>query len=83
MSNAPDLYPELQWDIADRLRKTLRTYDVSVQDMATYLEVSRNTVGSWLNGRHQPRKRDVRLWAMRIGQPELVDWLYGGTQTGA
>lgn len=80
MTVSADLHPELQWDMADRLRKTLRTYDVSVQEMASYLEVNRNTVGAWLNGRNEPRKRDVRLWAMRIGRPDLVEWLFDGSE---
>lgn len=82
MTVSADMHPELQWDIADRLRKTLRIYDVSVQEMADYLEVNRNTVGAWLNGRNEPRKRDVRLWAMRIGRPDLVDWLFDGAAPG-
>ncbi|MGH3953697.1 MAG: hypothetical protein ACRDTI_06640 [Mycobacterium sp.] len=82
MSVSTDLHPELQWDMADRLRKTLRIYEVSVQEMASYLEVNRNTVGAWLNGRNEPRKRDVRLWALRIGRPDLVDWLFDGTEPG-
>lgn len=56
-----------QWDLADRLRKSLRVADVSVQDMADYLEVSRNTVGRWINGHNEPSGAVVRLWAMRTG----------------
>ncbi len=34
----------LEWDVADRLRKSLRGSGVSVQEMADALECSRNTV---------------------------------------
>lgn len=56
-----------RWDLADRLRKALREAGVSVQEMAEYLEISRNTVGSWINGHHRPRPSDLKQWAMRTG----------------
>lgn len=56
-----------RWDLADRLRKALREAGVSVQEMAEYLEISRNTVGSWINGHHRPRPSDLRQWALRTG----------------
>ena len=56
-----------RWDLADRLRKALREADVSVQEMAEYLEISRNTVGSWINGHHRPRPSDLKQWALRTG----------------
>jgi hypothetical protein len=40
--------PVPAWDLADRLRKTLRESGVGVQEMADYLEVSRNTVSAWI-----------------------------------
>jgi len=33
----------LEWDVADRMRKSLRVSGVGVQDMADYLGMSRNT----------------------------------------
>jgi len=67
------------WDVADRLRKALREADVSVQEMAEYLEVSRNTVGSWINGHHRPGPSDVKQWALRTGVP--YEWLAHGIAT--
>lgn len=55
------------FDLADRMRRALRYADVGVQDMADYLEVSRNTVGNWINGHAQPSGATVRLWALRTG----------------
>jgi len=56
-----------RWDLADRLRKALREADLSVQEMAEFLEISRNTVGSWINGHHRPRPSDLKQWALRTG----------------
>lgn len=64
------------FDLADRLRKSLRVADVSVNDMADYLEVSRNTVGRWINGHAAPSGPVVRAWAMRTGVPYA--WLRYG-----
>jgi len=65
-----------QWDLADRMRKALRTSDVGVQEMATYLGVARNTVSTWINGRISPSRQTLRLWALRCGVP--YEWLVGG-----
>lgn len=64
------------FDLADRLRKSLRVSDVSVQEMADYLDVNRNTVGRWINGHNEPSGAVVRLWAMRTGVPYV--WLRDG-----
>ena len=65
--------PELEFDLADRMRKALRVADISVNDMADYLDMSRNAVGSWINGRIVPGRATVRLFAMRCGVP--YEWL--------
>jgi transcriptional regulator with XRE-family HTH domain len=66
---------ELDFDLADRLRKALRFADVSVGDMADYLGVTRQTVGRYINGHVGPDRRTLRLWAIRCGVP--LDWLEG------
>jgi transcriptional regulator with XRE-family HTH domain len=69
------------WDVADRMRKALRFSGVGVQEIADYLGVSRNTVSTWINGRIEPSKQTVRLWALRTGVP--FEWLETGkTPTG-
>ena len=65
-----------EFDKADRLRKALRVADLGVQDIADYLGVSRNTVGSWINGRTEPNVGYTRLWALRTGVP--FEWLRTG-----
>lgn len=64
------------WDLADRLRKSLRASGLGVQDVADELEISRSTVSAWINGRNRPSAAALRLWAMRTG----VDyhWLRDG-----
>lgn len=65
-----------QFDLADRMRKALRTSDLGVQDMADYLGVARSTVGKWINGHINPSKQSLRLWALRTGVD--FDWLMTG-----
>ena len=65
-----------QWDLADRLGKSLRVSGVSVQEMADYLEVHRNSVSAWINGRVTPGGQTIRLWALRTGVPYA--WLRSG-----
>ena len=64
------------FDLADRLRKSLRHSDIGVQEMADYLEVERNTVGRWINGRNVPAPATIKLWALRTGVPYA--WLRTG-----
>lgn len=66
-------------DLADRMTKALRYSNVGVMEMADYLEVSRNAVSSWINGRNQPRRRDLRAFAMRTGYP--IAWFEKGKCT--
>lgn len=76
MTNSPAEGNVPQFDMADRLRKALRQANVGVQEIAEYLGISRNTVGSWLAGRAEPGKAFVMLWAMRTGVP--LKWLQTG-----
>lgn len=64
------------WDVADRMRKALRVSGTGVQDMADHLQVARNTVSTWINGRIEPSAQTLRLWALRTGVP--FTWLCHG-----
>lgn len=66
------------WDLADRMRKSLREADIGVQEMADYLGVGRNTVSTWINGRITPGRPVLRLWSMRCGVS--YEWLNGETE---
>lgn len=65
-----------EWDLADRLRKSLRMTDIGVQEMADYFEVSRNTISAWINGRTPPTGQSIKLWALRTGLP--YEWFRDG-----
>lgn len=67
-----------QWDLSDRLAKSLKVGNVSVQEMADYLEVHRNTVSAWINGRITPSGQTIRLWALRTGVP--YEWVRNGVE---
>jgi transcriptional regulator with XRE-family HTH domain len=69
MSEQPDVSHVPAWDLADRMRKSLRTSGVSVEEMADELDVSRRTVGNWIGGHTEPSTNHVRQWALRTGIP--------------
>jgi len=46
-----------QWDIYDRMTKSLKECGMSVQEVADYYDVHRNTVSGWLHGRIKPDTR--------------------------
>lgn len=64
------------WTRGDRLRKALDFADMSVQSMADYLEVSRNTVSNYISERTPIPGASIKLWAMRTGVPR--QWLETG-----
>jgi len=66
----------LEFDTADRMRKSLRVAGFTVHDMAEYLGVTRGTVSTWINGHVEPSVQTLMLWAMHTGVP--YEWLTGG-----
>lgn len=48
----------------------------SVQGMAAFFGVSRETISTWLNDRHAPSKAVMMLWASKTGAP--LEWLMTG-----
>lgn len=65
-----------EWDLSDRLRKSLREAELSVHAMSEYLDVDRKTVGNYLNGRTTPTTATLRVWALRTGAS--YTWLRTG-----
>jgi transcriptional regulator with XRE-family HTH domain len=65
-----------QWDVADRMRKALRSADIGLQEIADYLGVSRHSAGRWINGGITPSTQTLRLWALRCGV--TYEWLVSG-----
>ena len=76
MSVDADILARLEFDQADRLRRSLRISNVSVGDMAEYLGITRETCSRYINGRSETPLQTLRLWAMRTGVP--FEWLQDG-----
>lgn len=77
MTISTDYTPVPEWDMADRLAKSLRVSRLSSMEMAEYLEVHRNTISAWLHGRSEPKRPQLIAWALRTGLP--YDWIKDGT----
>lgn len=69
-----DLVPE--WDLADRMTKSLRVRGISVGAMAESFGLSRETIGRWLSGRAEPDKGRLFFWATLTGVN--LEWLETG-----
>jgi transcriptional regulator with XRE-family HTH domain len=68
-----------EWTIGWRLRRSLAHADLSIEDMAAELGVSRATVSRWLNERDGPPTRGYLIaFAMKCGVP-LAWLLHGGS----
>lgn len=67
-----------QFHMGDRMRKALDYADVSVQQMADELDVSRGTVSNYMALRTQPNRATIRVWALRCGVP--FEWLAHGVE---
>lgn len=81
MAGENDIHSSLQWDLVDRLNKSLRISGLSVQQMADFLECHRNSVGGWLNDRNTPNPATLMMWAQITGVP--YEWLRNGTEVTA
>lgn len=66
-----------EFNLGDRLRKSMELSKVSVADMATAFGVSRDTVSRWINNRTKPSAAVLHLWATGCGVDE--EWLKTGT----
>lgn len=64
------------WTLGDRLAKALDISNVTVQEMADELGVSRTTVSNYMHGRTHPSRSVGRIWALRTGVP--FAWLITG-----
>lgn len=70
---------EPKFEMRHRMSLSLEYGSVSINDIARELGLSRTTVSNYLHGRTQPRRSDLRVWAMRCGVP--FDWLVGPDST--
>lgn len=67
----------LEFDLLDRLRKSMRVSGKDAGDLASDLGVHRNTIGNYLNGKTPLDRRTLVAWAVCTGVP--VEWLEHGT----
>ena len=68
----------LEFDLIDRLAKSLRVSGMKPGDMARALDVHRNTVGNYLNGRTQLDRRTLIAWAFACSPEVTLEWLETG-----
>jgi transcriptional regulator with XRE-family HTH domain len=65
-----------QWTVGWRMQRALGHAQMSVEQMAQELDVSRGTVSRWLNDRGPVKGLYLRQWALLTGVP--FDWLRTG-----
>lgn len=70
----------LEWDLRDRLAKSLRVSGMAAVDMAVALGVHRNTVNNYLNGRTPIPRSTLIAWAFVCAPEVTVEWLEHGEQ---
>lgn len=76
MSEQPQSGFVPDWTLGWRMQRALAHAEVSVEEIAEEIGVSRSTVSRWLNDRGMPpRPGYVKLWALRTGVDH--SWLLG------
>jgi transcriptional regulator with XRE-family HTH domain len=66
------------WTLGWRLQRALAHAEVSVEDMAGELGVTRSTISRWMHDRGAPpRPIYVKQWALRTGVSQ--EWLLSGS----
>ncbi|MDQ6524283.1 helix-turn-helix transcriptional regulator [Nocardioides sp. LHD-245] len=78
MSQAPSLAPSLEFDLLDRLAKSLRVSGMKPGDMAVAIDVHRNTIGNYLHGKTPMDRRTLIAWAFACAPEVTVEWLETG-----
>lgn len=78
MSEMSTNNPSLEFDLYDRLRKSMRVADKTSTDLARDLGVHRNTIANVLGGRVRVERRTLVAWAVATGVP--VAWLEHGVE---
>jgi len=77
MTQQPHDGAALEFDLLDRLAKSLRVSGKSRDQLAADLGVHRNTIGNYLNGRTAVDRRTMLAWAFATGVP--LEWLESGS----
>lgn len=82
MTEMPETVGQIpEWTLGWRLQRSLAHAEISVEEIADEMGVSRSTVSRWLNDRGAPPKAAyVKMWAFRTGVP--FAWLSDTDPTG-
>ena len=64
------------FDLADYMRKAIRESGLTVQEVAEQLEMSRESVSLWINGRRMPTRGQRIAFAQVTGV--TLEWLEQG-----
>lgn len=59
---------DLEWDLADRLRKSMRAAGLKPHQMAQALGLSTKTISFYINGHATPKRVVILAWAARTGK---------------
>ncbi|WP_342338652.1 MULTISPECIES: helix-turn-helix transcriptional regulator [unclassified Rhodococcus (in: high G+C Gram-positive bacteria)] len=65
-----------EWDQGDRMRKALKSAQMTTTAMAEYLGITRETAGRYMSGSARVPLQTLRLWSLRCGVP--LEWLTDG-----
>ena len=65
-----------EFKLHHRMSLALEQLGWSVQDVASFLAVERNTVSRWINGHRKPARVVLMVWADMTGVP--LEWLETG-----
>jgi len=69
--------PTLEFDLLDQLAKSLRVSGMKPGDMARALDVHRNTITNYMNGRGLDRKTLI-AWSFACSPAVTLSWLETG-----
>lgn len=76
-TKAPDAPVVPEWELCDRLRRSLRLLpDIDNTEIAEIMGVQRTTVSTWLSGRRKPSRAVLMVWADMTGVD--LAWLEHG-----
>ena len=69
----------LEFELPDYMRRSLDHSGLGVAEIAARLDVSRATVGRWINGHTKPTTAVLMAWAQLTGVD--YEWLAGAKYT--
>ena len=65
-----------EFGLHHRMQLAMENVGMGVQEMADYLDMSRNSVSRWINGHGKPPRVVLMVWADATGVP--LTWLEKG-----